>query len=187
MPDRPFQSPRTGHQRHAGRSCHPQFWRRAARNAQAQLQLWEPPCKHNSDSNGIERQQPMCHTLALLIDLPSRWCSAKHASDDASEQSKHGMIRTSVTYELTRKCFSHCTVAEQSKTAHCPDLHMYWMASWSPSQSLPLMVSYACHLQSSTVMLPRAALMPPWAATVCERVGKSLVMQLHQQQQQKIQ
>ena len=54
--------------------------------------------------------------------------------------------------------------------------HMYWMASWSPSQSEPLMVSYACHLQSSSVMLPRAALMPPCAATVCERVGKSLVM-----------
>jgi hypothetical protein len=27
-------------------------------------------------------------------------------------------------------------------------------------------------------MLPNAALMPPWAATVWERVGKSLVMQL---------
>jgi hypothetical protein len=26
-------------------------------------------------------------------------------------------------------------------------------------------------------MLPRAALMPPWAATVCERVGKSFDMQ----------
>jgi len=25
-------------------------------------------------------------------------------------------------------------------------------------------------------MLPSAALMPPWAATVCERVGKSLDM-----------
>ena len=25
-------------------------------------------------------------------------------------------------------------------------------------------------------MLPRAALIPPWAATVCERVGKSLEM-----------
>ena len=27
-------------------------------------------------------------------------------------------------------------------------------------------------------MFPRAALMPPCAATVCERVGKSLVMHL---------
>jgi hypothetical protein len=56
---------------------------------------------------------------------------------------------------------------------------MYWMASWSPSQSLPLMVSYACQRQSSSVMFPRAALIPPWAATVCERVGNSLVMHLH--------
>lgn len=49
------------------------------------------------------------------------------------------------------------------------------MASWSPSQSEPLTVSYMCHRQSSSVMLPSAALMPPCAATVCERVGKSLV------------
>src|SRR3989338_2568451 len=54
--------------------------------------------------------------------------------------------------------------------------HMYWMASWSPSQSLPLTVSYACHRQSSLVMFPSAALMPPWAATVCDRVGNSFVM-----------
>mgnify|MGYP004140317907 CR=1 FL=1 len=54
---------------------------------------------------------------------------------------------------------------------------MYWMASWSPSQSEPLIVSYACHLQSSSVMFPSAALMPPCAATVWLRVGKSLVMQ----------
>lgn len=40
------------------------------------------------------------------------------------------------------------------------------------------MVSYACQRQSSSVMLPSAALMPPWAATVWERVGKSLVMHL---------
>ena len=51
------------------------------------------------------------------------------------------------------------------------------MASWSPSQSEPLTVSYMCQRQSSSVMLPSAALMPPCAATVCERVGKSLVMQ----------
>ncbi len=57
-------------------------------------------------------------------------------------------------------------------------LHMYWIASWSPSQSLPLMVSYACHRQSSLDMLPSAALMPPWAATVWERVGNSFVRHL---------
>ena len=31
----------------------------------------------------------------------------------------------------------------------------------SPNQSLPLTVSYICHLQSSSDMLPNAALMPP--------------------------
>jgi hypothetical protein len=51
------------------------------------------------------------------------------------------------------------------------------MASWSPSQSAPLTVSYMCQRQSSGPMLPIAAAMPPWAATVCERVGKTLVMQ----------
>ena len=61
---------------------------------------------------------------------------------------------------------------------HWMYLHMYWMASWSPSQSLPLIVSYACQRQSSTDMLPSAALMPPCAATVCDRVGNSLVTHL---------
>ena len=56
-------------------------------------------------------------------------------------------------------------------------LHIYSMASWSPSQSAPLTVSYMCQRQSSSPMLPSAAEMPPWAATVCERVGKTLVMQ----------
>src|SRR5437764_1669290 len=50
---------------------------------------------------------------------------------------------------------------------------MYSIASWSPSQSEPLMVSYMCQSQLSSDMLPSAAPMPPWAATVCERVGKT--------------
>ena len=55
--------------------------------------------------------------------------------------------------------------------------HMYSMASWSPSQSDPFTVSYMCQRQSSSPMLPSAAPMPPWAATVWLRVGKTLVMQ----------
>ena len=51
------------------------------------------------------------------------------------------------------------------------------MASWSPSQSEPLTVSYMCQRQSSSVMFPSAALIPPCAATVWERVGKSFVTQ----------
>src|ERR1700710_2369033 len=51
------------------------------------------------------------------------------------------------------------------------------MASWSPSQSDPFTVSYMCQRQSSSPMLPSAAAMPPCAATVCERVGKTLVIQ----------
>ena len=51
------------------------------------------------------------------------------------------------------------------------------MASWSPSQSAPLTVSYMCQRQSSSPILPSAAAMPPCAATVCERVGNTLVMQ----------
>ena len=39
------------------------------------------------------------------------------------------------------------------------------------------MVSYMCQRQSSSPMLPSAAEMPPCAATVCERVGNTLVMQ----------
>ena len=53
-------------------------------------------------------------------------------------------------------------------------LHMYSIASWSPSQSEPLIVSYMCQSQLSSDMLPSDAPMPPCAATVCERVGNTL-------------
>lgn len=33
------------------------------------------------------------------------------------------------------------------------------------------------HLQSSSVIFPKAALIPPYAATVCERVGNNLEIQ----------
>ena len=56
-------------------------------------------------------------------------------------------------------------------------LHMNSIASWSPSQSEPLTVSYMCQRQSSSPMLPSAAEMPPCAATVWLRVGNTLVMQ----------
>ena len=61
-------------------------------------------------------------------------------------------------------------------TAFGASLHMNSIASWSPSQSEPLTVSYMCQRQSSSPMLPSAALMPPCAATVWLRVGKTLVM-----------
>src|SRR5215831_16504430 len=51
--------------------------------------------------------------------------------------------------------------------------HMNSIASWSPSQSEPFTVSYMCQTQESSPMLPSAAPMPPCAATVCERVGKT--------------
>ena len=44
-------------------------------------------------------------------------------------------------------------------------------------QSAPFTVSNICHCQVSSPMLPSAAAMPPCAATVCERVGNTLVMQ----------
>src|SRR5512139_1904760 len=50
---------------------------------------------------------------------------------------------------------------------------MYSIASWSPSQSEPLIVSYMCQSQLSSDMLPSEAAMPPCAATVCERVGNT--------------
>jgi hypothetical protein len=73
----------------------------------------------------------------------------------------------------------HCTATgRHSASAACHPAQHPPPRTWSPSQSLPLIVSYACHRQSSTVMLPSAALMPPCAATVWLRVGNSLVMQL---------
>src|ERR1700728_4621647 len=61
-------------------------------------------------------------------------------------------------------------------TAAGASLHISSMASWSPNQSEPLTVSYMCQRQSSGPMFPSAALMPPCAATVWLRVGKSLLM-----------
>ncbi len=51
------------------------------------------------------------------------------------------------------------------------------MASLSPSQSDPLTVSYMCHCQLSGPIFLSEAAMPPCAATVCERVGNTLVTQ----------
>src|ERR1043165_8750512 len=48
------------------------------------------------------------------------------------------------------------------------------IASWSPSQSEPLTVSYICQCQLSSSMFPSEAATPPCAATVCERVGNTL-------------
>ncbi|CFN72656.1 Uncharacterised protein [Bordetella pertussis] len=65
------------------------------------------------------------------------------------------------------KCSSSYTALGASR-------HMNSMASWSPSQSDPLTVSYICQYQLSSLMLPSDALTPPCAATVCERVGNTL-------------
>jgi hypothetical protein len=54
---------------------------------------------------------------------------------------------------------------------------MYSIASWSPSQSEPLTVSYMCQDQWSGELLPSEAAIPPCAATVWLRVGNTLVMQ----------
>src|SRR3954463_12813744 len=61
--------------------------------------------------------------------------------------------------------------------AGMPSRHIYPIESCPPSQSEPFTVSYMCQRQSSGPMLPSAAEMPPWAATVCERVGNALVRQ----------
>src|SRR6266702_2693798 len=60
-----------------------------------------------------------------------------------------------------------------SYTSFGASRHMNSIASWSPSQSEPLMVSYMCQSQWSSPMLPSAAPMPPCAATVWERVGNT--------------
>ena len=51
---------------------------------------------------------------------------------------------------------------------------MISIASWSPRKSEPLTVSKACERQSSAGLI--AALMPPAAATECERTGWTLLM-----------
>src|ERR671936_214891 len=68
------------------------------------------------------------------------------------------MRPSSVRENGTPKCSS-------SMTAGIALRHMYSIASWSPSQSDPLTVSYMCQRQSSSPMLPSAAPMPPCAAT----------------------
>src|SRR5260221_2809972 len=56
------------------------------------------------------------------------------------------------------QCSSSYTAAGASRT-------MYSMASWSPSQSAPLTVSYMCQRQSSSPMLPSDAAMPDRKST----------------------
>ena len=55
--------------------------------------------------------------------------------------------------------------------------HKYSIASWSPSQSEPLTVSYMCHFQLSSPILPKAAPIPPCAATVWLLVGNTFDIQ----------
>src|SRR5919106_1385656 len=52
-----------------------------------------------------------------------------------------------------------------SMTAASASRHRYSIASWSPSQSDPLTVSYMCQVQWSGPILPSEAEMPPCAAT----------------------
>src|SRR3954462_14828848 len=52
--------------------------------------------------------------------------------------------------------------------------HMISIASWSPRKSDPLTVSYACDSHVSSGF--SAALIPPAAATECERTGWTLLM-----------
>src|SRR3954447_8739784 len=52
--------------------------------------------------------------------------------------------------------------------------HMTSIASWSPRKSDPLTVSYACDSHVSSGL--SAALIPPAAATECERTGCTLLM-----------
>src|SRR5690606_33894723 len=77
------------------------------------------------------------------------------------------MVPSSLRSKGMPKCSSSMTTSGAVR-------HMNSMASWSPSQSDPLMVSYICHCQESGPILPSAAPTPPCAATVCERVGKTL-------------
>src|ERR1700730_4553351 len=80
------------------------------------------------------------------------------------------MRPSSVRENGTPQCSSSYTAAGALR-------QRYSIESGSPSQSDPLTVSYMCHLQSSGPMLPSAAATPPCAATVCERVENTLVMQ----------
>src|SRR5919107_335464 len=79
------------------------------------------------------------------------------------------MRPSSVRLNGSPACSSSITAAGASR-------HRYSIASWSPSQSEPLTVSYMCQVQWSGPILPSDAAMPPCAATVCERVGNTLVM-----------
>src|SRR5215207_6965549 len=80
------------------------------------------------------------------------------------------MLPSSVRENGTPQCSSSYTASGALR-------QRYSIESWSPSQSEPLTVSYMCQRQSSGPMLPSAAEMPPCAATVCERVGNTLVTQ----------
>src|ERR1700689_1826886 len=85
------------------------------------------------------------------------------APPNARRSSSPPSLRWNVT-PMCSRCMSSCGASE----------HITSIASWSPRKSEPLTVSYACERQSSSTLM--AALMPPAAATECERTGWTLLM-----------
>src|SRR5690606_41313457 len=65
-------------------------------------------------------------------------------------------------------------IGSTSTTACGPTAHLLTVAAGSPIQSDPLAVSYIGQRQSSVgSALAMAKVIPPWAGTVCERVGNT--------------
>ena len=84
------------------------------------------------------------------------------APPNARRSSSPRSLRWKVT-PMCSRCMTSCGASE----------HMISIASWSPRKSEPLTVSYACERQSSATLI--AALIPPAAATECERTGCTLL------------
>src|SRR6478672_3029606 len=86
---------------------------------------------------------------------------------EAPPKARRSISPFSLRWKVTPMC-SRCRISWGASR------HMTSIASWSPRKSDPLTVSNAWLRQSSAGLI--AALMPPAAATECERTGWTLLM-----------
>lgn len=107
---------------------------------------------------------PMCLSTFTIVQTLSSKCSLIDLSIFSATEGHSIVLKLK---SLISSALYHAGVLDTSMTDLGACSVIYWIASWSPSQSLPLTVSYMCHFQSSSSMLPRAALIPPWGLFRC--------------------
>ncbi len=157
---------------------------------QMQSAVFEPPCHdptalaflHDQVEHDVLDEELGIVLEALLVEgMEHRMPGPVGGGAGALGQSLAPLHGVAAERPLVDEAFlgareRHAEMLEFDDGSHCIAAHNS-IASWSPSQSDPLTVSYMCQRQSSSPILPSAAPIPPCAATVWLRVGNTLLMQ----------